>query len=107
MPPTISEISARRSRSRVATPKLLSPPRIAQNSSGSESSLAGTVWPSAVTTSAASRLSIVSPVLRSQEPDPARQRDPADADRAGVAKSGHASPLTGGKRVLACRRAGS
>ncbi len=70
MPPTISEISCSRSLRRVAMPKLPSPPRIAQNRSGSESSLASTTSPSAVTTSAASRSSIVSPFLRTRKPMP-------------------------------------
>ena len=46
------------------------------------------------------------PGLPSQEPDPTRQGDPADADRAGVAESGRAPLLGGGERVLARRRAG-
>ena len=44
--------------------------------------------PSAVTTSAASRLSIVSPCLRDEVADAAAERDPADPDRAGVAEPG-------------------
>ena len=70
IPPTISEISCNRSWRRVATPKLPSPPRIAQKRSGSLSSLACTISPSAVTTSAASRLSIVSPFFRTRKPIP-------------------------------------
>ena len=70
MPPTISEISCSLNRKRVAMPKFDSPPRIAQKRSGSESSLASTTWPSAVTTSAASRSSIVSPFLRTRKPIP-------------------------------------
>ena len=54
----------------MATPKLPSPPRIAQKRSGSLSSLAWTTSPSAVTTSAASRSSIVTPFLRTRKPTP-------------------------------------
>ena len=54
----------------VTTPKLPPPPRIAQKSSGCESASTGTISPSAVTISAASRLSIVRPNLRTRKPMP-------------------------------------
>ena len=51
---------------RVATPKLPPPPRMDQNSSGWVSASVRTVRPSAVTNSAASRLSMVRPCLRAR-----------------------------------------
>ena len=66
IPPTIPSRGCSRNLSRVATPKLPPPPRMAQNRSGCCSSLAMTSWPSAVTTSAASRLSMVSPSRRTR-----------------------------------------
>ena len=64
-------------------PKLPSPPRIAQKRSGSLSSLASTTSPSAVTTSAARRSSIVSPFLRARNPmPPARVIPPIPTDPA-------------------------
>ena len=70
IPPTIEGSSCSRNLSRVATPKLPPPPRIAQNSSGWWSSSTARTWPSAVTSSAASRLSMVSPCLRTRNPTP-------------------------------------
>ncbi len=65
-PPTIPDSGYSRNLNRVTTPKLPPPPRTAQNRSGSCDS--STTWtaPSAVTISAASRLSIVSPWLRTR-----------------------------------------
>ncbi len=66
IPPTTVSSGCSANRNRVATPKFPPPPRIAQNRSGSCS--ASTRWssPSAVTISAASRLSIVRPCLRTR-----------------------------------------
>ena len=63
----------------VTTPKLPPPPRIAQNRSGFSSALARTRSPSASTTSASSRLSIVEPVLAGQVAEAAAEREAADA----------------------------
>ena len=73
--------------SRVATPKFPPPPRSAQNRSGWCSASTRSSSPSAVTTSAASRSSMVSPCLRTRKPMPPRERDAADPDRAGVAEA--------------------
>ena len=70
MPPTIEGSSCSRNLNRVATPKLPPPPRMAQNRSGWCSSSTSRIWPSAVTSSAASRLSMVSPCLRTRNPTP-------------------------------------
>ena len=66
MPPTIVWTWCRRNWNRVATPKLPPPPRIAQNRSGWASASTRRSWPSAVTSSAASRLSMVRPCLRTR-----------------------------------------
>ncbi len=58
-------------------PKLPPPPRSPHSSSGFSSSLACTSWPSAVTTSAASRLSQVRPTLRISQPMPPPSVNPA------------------------------
>ena len=65
-PPTIPGSSCSRNWNRVTTPKLPPPPRIAQKRSGSCSSSTTRTAPSAVTISAASRLSIVRPCLRTR-----------------------------------------
>ena len=70
MPPTTEGTSCSRNLNRVATPKLPPPPRIAQNRSGWLSASTSRIRPSAVTTSAASRLSIVSPWSRLRKPVP-------------------------------------
>ena len=62
---------------RVTTPKLPPPPRSAQNSSGFSVALATTCLPSAVTTSADSRLSTVRPCLRDSQPKPPPSVSPA------------------------------
>jgi pectate lyase len=54
----------------VTTPKLPPPPCSAQKSPGFSSSLAWTTTPSAVTSSAASRLSQARPILRASQPSP-------------------------------------
>ena len=64
IPPTLPGRSASRYWNRVTTPKLPPPPRSAQNRSGLVSASARRSSPSAVTMSAASRLSIVRPCLR-------------------------------------------
>ena len=69
-PPTIWPTSCRRNFSRVATPKFPPPPRSAQNRSGWLSASARSSSPSAVTTSAASRSSMVMPCLRTRNPIP-------------------------------------
>ncbi len=61
----------------VTTPKLPPPPRSAQNRSGLSLSLARTRLPSAVTTSAEMRLSMVSPNLRVVQPNPPPSVRPA------------------------------
>lgn len=66
MPPTNSRTSWSRNRNRVTTPKLPPPPRMAQNRSGWLSASTRSDSPSAVTTSAASRLSMVRPCLRAK-----------------------------------------
>ena len=63
----------------VTTPKLPPPPRSAQNRSGCCVSLAVTTLPSASTTSASSRLSIVRPCLRVEVPGAAAERESGDA----------------------------
>ena len=70
IPPTIVPSGCSRSLSRVATPKLPPPPRIAQNRSGWVWASTRSCWPSAVTTSAASRSSMVRPCLRTRKPTP-------------------------------------
>jgi hypothetical protein len=70
MPPTIVETWCSRNRNRVATPKLPPPPRSAQNRSGLVSASARSSRPSAVTTSAASRSSMVSPCFLTRNPTP-------------------------------------
>ena len=70
MPPITVSTGCSRYRNRVATPKLPPPPRIAQNRSGCESPSTCRSSPSAVTISAASRSSIVSPYLRTRYPMP-------------------------------------
>ena len=78
----------------VTTPKLPPPPRIAQNRSGLSVALArDAVLPSAVTTSAAIRLSMVSPSLRLSQPNPPPSVRPAmpgrrvDAERQSRART--------------------
>ena len=100
MPPTASGTGWRRNLNRVTTPKLPPPPRIAQNRSGSWSSSTTRTSPSAVTISAASRLSMVEPVLPHQVADAATGRDPAETDRAGVAEPGREAELRRGDGVL-------
>ena len=69
----------------VTTPKLPPPPRSAQNRSGFSSALARTSSPSAVTTSAASRLSHAGPCLRASQPRPPPSVRPGDAGGRDVA----------------------
>ncbi len=69
-PSTIGPISCRRKWNAVTTPKFPPPPRRPQKSSGFSSSEATTLRPSAVTTSARSRLSQAKPHLRSIQPLP-------------------------------------
>ena len=105
IPPTTVSSSCRRNWNRVATPKL-PPPRIAQNRSGSVSASTRRISPSAVTTSAASRSSIVRPCLRARYPIP----PPSvilDPDRAGIAETdpeavrvGRGAELAGGQSRL-------
>ena len=64
-------------RRRSTTPKLPPPPRIAQKRSGFSSALARRRLPSAVTTSAAIRLSMVMPNLRLVQPKPPPRVRPA------------------------------
>ena len=54
----------------VTTPKFPPPPRIAQNRSGFSDAEATRTSPSAVTTRAETRLSIVSPPMRDSQPIP-------------------------------------
>src|SRR6266550_429406 len=61
----------------VTTPKFPPPPRIAQNRSGSSVALAFRIRPSAVTTSASSRLSHASPCFRMRIPKPPPRVSPA------------------------------
>ena len=61
----------------VTTPKLPPPPRMAQNRSGCWSAAARRIRPSAVTTSAARRLSMVSPNRRISRPTPPPRVSPA------------------------------
>ena len=70
MPPTIRSIGCRRNRNRAATPKLPPPPRIAQNRSGCDPRSTRRISPFAVTMSAASRLSMARPCLRTRYPTP-------------------------------------
>ena len=63
----------------MTTPKFPPPPRSAQNRSLFSFALATTKRPSASTTSALSRLSMVKPSLRVRWPDAAAERQPADA----------------------------
>ena len=74
---TVGPIGCARKRNDVTTPKLPPPPRSPQNRSGWSSSLAATSSPSAVTTSAATRLSIVRPCLRVSHPIPPPRVRPA------------------------------
>ena len=67
---TIGPTGCRRNSNSVTTPKLPPPPRRPQNRSGFSSALARTTLPSAVTTSAESRLSHVTPYIRSSQPLP-------------------------------------
>src|SRR5215218_6825084 len=99
-PPTNWRSSCSRNWNRVTTPKLRPPPRMAQNSSGCDWSSTWSNWPSAVTSSAASRLSMVRPVLADQVADPAAEGEPADPDRAGVAEPGRQAVRPGRGRVL-------
>src|SRR5204862_6430928 len=69
-PPTTSPTGWARNVNSVTTPKLPPPPRSAQKSSAFSSALALTCSPSASTTSAESRLSIVSPQPRVRYPIP-------------------------------------
>ena len=97
MPPTISGSSWSRYWNRVTTPKLPPPPRIAQNRSGWWSA---STWRScAVGGHDLGREQVVDgqAVLAHEVADAAAERDPADADRAGVAEAD-------GQAVLAERR---
>ena len=67
---TMGPTSCRRYSNSVTTPKLPPPPRSAQNRSGCSVALARTQRPSASTTCADSRLSIVSPCTRVSQPQP-------------------------------------
>ena len=69
-PASTSPTSCRENENDTTTPKLPPPPRSAQNRSGSSDSLVRTSRPSASTTSAAIRLSIVSPPPRVRWPRP-------------------------------------
>ena len=75
----------------MTTPKLPPPPRSAQNSSGFSSALARACVPSARTTSASIRLSIVSPCLRERWPmPPPRVRPPTPVVRDDPRRRGQA-----------------
>ncbi len=67
---TIGPSSCSRNSNSVTTPKLPPPPRSAQKRSGCSSALARTERPSASTTCADSRLSIVNPCIRLNQPQP-------------------------------------
>ena len=69
--------ACRRNSKAATTPKLPPPPRSAQKRSGFSSALARRSRPSAVTTSAATRLSMVSPNLRVIQPKPPPRVSPA------------------------------
>ena len=77
----------------MTTPKFPPPPRSAHSSSGFSVTDARTSAPSAVTSSAASRLSHATPCLRSSQPEPPPQREARDAG------GGHAA-AGGGETVL-------
>ena len=100
IPPTISEISWSRSVKRVATPKLLSPPRSAQKRSGSDSSRH--LDHLAIGGHQLNGEQVVDrqAVLAGQEADAAGQRDAAEPDRPGIAQPGHQACFAGGGRVL-------
>ena len=74
---TVGPIGCARNRNDVTTPKLPPPPRRPQNRSGWSSSLAATSSPSAVTTSAPTRLSTLRPCLRVSHPIPPPRVRPA------------------------------
>src|SRR5215212_7387310 len=78
MPPTtIGPTSYNRYSKFTTTPKLPPPPRRPQKRSAFSSSLAWTIRPSAVTTSAEIRLSAVYPYIRSSQPLPVPSVNPA------------------------------
>ena len=79
-------------------------PRRAQNRSGFSSSEARTMRPSAVTSSAESRLSTVSPCFRSSHPEPPPSR-PADAGRRDASPGGREAVLLGRAVDLGPQRA--
>src|SRR5262249_16101514 len=70
IPPTTAGTSCSLNRNRVTTPKLPPPPRIAQKRSGCVSASTRRSLPSAVTSSAARRLSMVRQYLRTRYPTP-------------------------------------
>ena len=82
----------------MTTPKLPPPPRSAQNRSGFSSAEARRICPSAVTTSAETRLSTLSPALRRQPADAAAERESADAGVADEA-AGHREAVRLGRGV--------
>src|SRR5881275_609655 len=73
----IGATSCRRNVNEVTTPKLPPPPRRAHNRSGCSAALTRSHLPSAVTSSAAVRLSHVSPNLRPMRPTPPPSVKPA------------------------------
>ncbi len=93
----------------VTTPKLPPPPRSAQNRSGFSSALACTSVPSASTTSASSRLSIVRPYLRVRWPMPPPSVSPptpvVEMIPHGVARPARGSPRSTSPQVRRRRRA--
>src|SRR3954447_14936327 len=110
----IGPIGSARNSNSVTMPKLLQPPRMAQNRSLFSSSDARTTSPSAVTTWAPTSRSQVSPSLRSSQPEPlptARPPTPAletrgraaDAEAADAggedAPAGHGEPVVLRRRV--------
>ena len=104
--PRSSSTSCSRNRKRVATPKLPPPPRIAQKRSGWVSASTCRSSPSAVTTSAASRSSIVRPYLRTRNPTPPPSVIPPMPTEPGVAEPGREAVRARRGRVLARGQAG-
>ena len=80
-PPYTVLTGCSRNKKEVTTPKLPPPPRSAQNRSGLVLSLAVTRLPSASTSSASRRLSIVNPYVRVMLPLPTAQCQPTHTRR--------------------------
>ena len=100
---TIGSSSCRANSKAVTTPKLPPPPRTAQNRSGCSSAEARSTRPSAVTTSAETRLSMLSPYLRVSQPMPPPSVSPPTPVWL-TSPAGTASPWA---RVAASRSASS